>query len=123
MRSKIAAVVLVLISSALVFGSSTATAAAASIGEHSDAAAGFSLGLTGSVGSAAVLLGLVGMAFGLITRARGMKAAKRAAEAGRTPRQPTVKAGVAPTVTSAVTSTVAATVGKPGVAGKASPAA
>jgi hypothetical protein len=123
MRSKIAAVVLVLIGSALAFGLNTTTAAAASIGDHSDAAAALPLGLTGSVGSAAVLLGLVGMAFGLITRARGMKAAKRAAEARKTTGKPSAKAGVAPTATSAVTSAVASAVGKPGVPGEATSAA
>ncbi len=78
MRSKIAAVVLVLMSAALLFGVNSATAVAASIGEHSDAAANLPGGLTGSVGSAAVLLGLVGLAFGLMRRGRRSLAAKRA---------------------------------------------
>jgi hypothetical protein len=111
MRSKIAAVVLVLISSALVFGLNTATAAAASIGDHSDAAATLPLGLTGSVGSIAVLLGLVGMIFGLVTRARGMKAAKRAAEARQSATRPSAQTGVRSTVTS--------TAGQQGVSGEA----
>jgi hypothetical protein len=78
MRSKTAAVVLVLISSALVFGLNTATASAATIGARSEAAGALPFGLTGSVGSLAVLLGLVGLVFGLTRRGRRSLAAKRA---------------------------------------------
>ncbi|HEX3778086.1 MAG TPA: hypothetical protein VHX38_00325 [Pseudonocardiaceae bacterium] len=88
MRSKIAAVVLVLIGSALVFGLSATTASAASIGDHSDAAAALPLSLTGSVGSVAVLLGLVGLGFGLMRRGRRSRAAKRAAGTGPRTGQP-----------------------------------
>jgi hypothetical protein len=90
MRSKTAAVLLVLSSVALLFGLTTVTASAA-VPAHADVAHGvsahaevavqaaaFPIGLTG-FSSFVVLLGLIGLAVGLTRLGRRSRAAKRAA--------------------------------------------
>ena len=80
MRSKSAAVVLVLSSVALLFGLTAATASAATPAHAAIAvqAAAFPIGLTGFA-SFVVLLGLAGLAVGLTRLGRRSMAAKRAA--------------------------------------------
>jgi hypothetical protein len=80
MRSKTAAVLLVLSSVALLFGLTTVTASAA-VSAHAEVAvqaAAFPIGLTG-FSSFVVLLGLIGLAVGLTRLGRRSRAAKRAA--------------------------------------------
>jgi hypothetical protein len=82
MRSKSAAVVLVLSSVALVFGSTTVNASAAVMPAHQEIAAqaaAFPIGLGFS--SFVVLLGLIGLTVGLTRLGRRSRAARRAAQA------------------------------------------
>jgi hypothetical protein len=82
MRSKSAAVVLVLSSVALVFGSTTVNASAAVMPAHQEIAAQaatFPIGLGFS--SFVVLLGLIGLTVGLTRLGRRSRAARRAAQA------------------------------------------
>ena len=82
MRSKSAAVVLVLSSVALVFGSTTVNASAAVMPAHQEIAAqaaAFPIGLGFS--SFVVLLGLIGLTVGLTRLGRRSRAARRAARA------------------------------------------
>ncbi len=88
MRSKSAAVVLVLSSVALLFGLTSMTASAEatdSPAEVSIQAASFPIGLTG-FSSIVVVLGLVGLTVGLTRLGRRTRAAKRAAAAERVER-------------------------------------
>ena len=82
MRSKSAAVVLVLSSVAVVFGLTTVNASAATMPVHQEIAAqagAFSIGIGFS--SFIVLLGLIGLTVGLTRLGRKSRAAKRAARA------------------------------------------
>lgn len=82
MRSKSAAVVLVLSSVALAFGSTTVNASAAVMPAHQEIAAqaaAFPIGLGFS--SFVVLLGLIGLTVGLTRLGRRSRAARRAAQA------------------------------------------
>ena len=82
MRSKSAAVVLVLSGVAVVFGLTTVNASAATMPVHQGIAAqggGFSIGIGFS--SFVVLLGLIGLTVGLTRLGRRSRAARRAAQA------------------------------------------